>query len=254
MIIVGLTGGIGHGKTTFAEYLSKYAKKHRHWETWELVAEVATALRNEKPKHPSPGNMAAINTWLTDLADIVATVVHVPADFTQLALTPERVKQNPENYAKLYEYLEEMQLNPDLQTAEITADNKAVFRPLLQWLGGYLVLKVDDGIWYDEIVRRLHQYDQAGLDLVTVGGVRFPSDAERLRNAGGVIMEIKRPAMADQDKHDLTERKRNLIKPDSLIVNDGSLHQLEKCAALVLGDASARRLKSSYHASDFSVA
>ena len=251
MIIVGLTGGIGHGKTTLAEYLAKHAKKHRHWETWQVVGEVAATLRHEKPEHPDPENLEAINAWLADLPDIITTVAHTPADFTQLALTPERLSEHPEHYEKLLEYLRLMQANPELQTIEITAENKAIFRTILQWLGGFLVEKVDPGIWYDEIVRRVHQSEAEGLDLATVGGVRYPTDAERLRNANGFIIEIKRPDVTEQDLQDLTERERRLITPDSTVVNDGSLKQLGECAKGLYKDLAERSLRSNYTTSEF---
>ena len=251
MIIVGLTGGIGHGKTTLAEYLAKHAKKHRHWETWQVVGEVAATLRHEKPDHPKPDNLEAINAWLAELPDIITTVTHTPADFTQLALTPERLNEHPEHYEKLLEYLRLMSAKPELQIIEITAENKGRFRAILQWLGGFLVEKVDPGIWYDEIVRRIHQSEAEGLELATVGGVRYPTDAERLRNANGFILEIKRPDVAEQDLHDLTERERRLISPDSTVINDASLKQLDACATALYKDLTERSLKPSYKASEF---
>lgn len=251
MIIVGLTGGIGHGKTTVAEYLAANTGQHRHWEAADIVTEVANTLRREHPMHPEPDNLAGINSWLTDLADIIATCTHTPADFTQLSLTPDRVKARPENYRKLFEYLRAMQAQPHLQTVEITPDTKRTFRPLLQWLGGYLVKTVNEGIWFDELVRRLRVSATAGLELATVGGVRFPADAERLRNAGGLIIEIKRPAVEDIDTKDITERERSKINVDSRLVNDGTLDQLRRCAAQLYQDIKDRSLKPEYIASTF---
>lgn len=251
MVIVGLTGGIGHGKTTFAALLAESAKLHRHWESWEVVAEVANTFRHENPAHPAPDNIAAINAWLAPLPDIIATCAHCPADFTQFALTEERLQTEPLHFAKLFEYLELMQANPELQTGEITNANRHQFRSLLQWLGGYLVKKVNDGIWYDEIIRRIHLAESTDLELATVGGVRFPGDAERLRNARGFIIEIKRPGMSEADKQEITERERKLITPDSVIINDGTLEQLAVCAQKVYDDLQGRMLAKQYTASGF---
>lgn len=251
MVIVGVTGGIGHGKTTFSDYLARQAKKHHHWESWEVVAEVANTLRHENPDHPAPNNIAGINAWLAPLAEVITTCAHCQADFTQIALTPEKLKGNPLHFAKLFEYLEQMQATPELQGIEITNENRQQLRSILQWLGGYLVKTVDEGIWYDEIVRRIHQAESQDLELATVGGVRFPGDAERLRNAKGYIIEIKRPGLEEKDKQDLTERERDLITPDATVINDGTLEQLQQCANKIYADLKLRQLAKNYKASAF---
>jgi hypothetical protein len=251
MVIVGLTGGIGYGKTTFAALLANNAKFHRHWESWEVIAEVANALRHENSVHPTPDNIAGINAWLAPLADIIATCAHCPADFTQFALNPKRLKADPLHFAKLFEYLTLMQAKPELQTGDITDVNRQQFRSLLQWLGGYLVKTVNEGIWYDEIIRRIHLAESTDLELATVGGVRFPGDAERLRNARAYIIEIRRPGMEEADKQDLTERERKLITTDSTVINDGTLEHLAHCAKQVYDDLQGRTLAKQYSASDF---
>lgn len=248
MIIVGLTGGIGHGKTTLAEYLAKCARQHQHWETSDLIIEVANTLRYENSSHPPVDNIAAINSWLAPLAAIVMACVHCHMDFTQLALTEERLKASPELYAKLFEYLQLMQDQPELQTVEITTDNKRLFRSLLQWLGGFLAKTVSAGIWFDELVRRINMPGSNGVMLVTVGGVRFPDDAERLRNAGGFIIAIERPGQTAIDIQDVTERERELIKPDSQVINNGTLKDLQHSAERLYADLKTRNLQTSYRA------
>lgn len=250
MIIVGISGGIGHGKSTVARYLAANARTSRHWEAGDLVTEVANALRHERPDHPSPDTIAGINAWLTNLADITTALMHVPADFAQLALTEEQLHAHPENYSKLFEYLADMQARPQLQTEEITADSKQTFRPLLQWLGGYLVKTVDEGIWFNELVRRIRQNAASGLELATVGGVRFPGDAARLRHAGAFVFEVRRPGAEEADAQDITERERRNILVDACVVNDGTLEQLKRCATLVYRDLQRRSLQPSYKASD----
>lgn len=248
MIIVGITGAIGHGKTTLANFLAKRATSHQHWETWEIVGEVAAGLRNATPLHPASDDIDAINRWLAPLPEILAATVHADVDFATIKLTPERCRRHPENYAKLIEYLDLMRAEPALQAGDITIANKQNFRPILQWLGGYFVVTVDEGVWYDEIVRRIRHAEQAGKQLATVGGVRFPGDAERLRNAGGVIIEIRRPEFGEADRQDLTERERALIIPDSVVINDGSLADLETCSAAVYEDLKIHALKPRYDA------
>lgn len=250
MVLAGLTGGIGHGKTTFSRLLAQHAASSAHFETWELVAEVAAALRLENNTHPSPDDMEAVNVWLYPLAELVSLHMHAEIAYEQLKLTQESLKEHPEYYDKLFEYLRAVEATPSLADSEITDETKAAFRPLLQWLGGYLVAKVGSGVWYDEIVRRIAHLRSTGTELVTVGGVRYPGDAERLRNAGGMILEIKRPDLPEQDAKDITERERTLITADSLVINDGSLEDLAHCAAIVYGDLQLRQLQPEYRSAD----
>ncbi|HET7320121.1 MAG TPA: hypothetical protein VFI84_00875 [Candidatus Saccharimonadales bacterium] len=253
MIVVGITGGIGHGKTTFADYLAGNARKAEHLESSDVILEVANALRHESPVHPKPDNLAAINRWLMPLMNIIPACVHCASQNFVLPITPAMVADEPLNYTKLFEYLKQMAAEPTLQTVEITKQNRQQFRSLLQWLGGYLVKKVDEGIWYDEIVRRIRNLSQNGTEIVIVGGVRFPGDAERLRNAGGAIVEIRRPSVAEVDVKDLTERERNLIVPDTVVVNDGSLADLAQCAPRVYRGLQLRELEPTYYASQTSL-
>lgn len=245
MIITGLTGSIHHGKTTFADLLAGQARSAAHIESWELVAEVANALHTSGPQ-PAVNDIDAINEWLVPLADIVATHAHSRIDFASIRIVPEQLQEHPEYYTKLFDYLQAMTADPRLAVADITIETKEVFRPLLQWLGGYLVIVGGHGIWYDEIVRRLTNLRSLGYELATVGGVRYPGDAERLRNAGGIILQIERPSLPEQDARDLTERERNLIKPDAIILNNGSLQQLADCAPIVYHDLALRQLQPEY--------
>jgi len=249
VIVVGITGGIGHGKTTFADYLAAKARRAEHIESSDVVIEVANALRHESTNHPKPHDLAAINHWLAPLAGIIPACVHCSSQRLVLPITQAMLDEVPLNYAKLIEYLELIEASPNLQTTEITHDNRQQFRTLLQWLGGYLVKTVDEGIWYDEIVRRIRDLSLKGTEIVIVGGVRFPGDAERLRNAGGLIVEIRRPSMAEVDVKDLTERERSLIEPDTTVFNDGSLEDLRHCAKRVYKGLQMRELEPQYAAS-----
>lgn len=248
MIIVGLTGGIGHGKTTFANLLASQAHSSRHYETWELVAEVATALRDSVQHLPAPNDMPAINRWLSILTDIIAMHLHVIVSYDSLKITERKLSKNPDHYEKLFVYLQAEQDGTIHPHDEITTETKELFRPLLQWLGGYLVIVCSNGIWYDELIRRITHERSHHYEIVTVGGVRYPADAERVRNAGGCVLEVHRPEAGDKDTKDLTERERALIKPDSLINNNGNLSELADCASLVMQDLRLRQLEESYTA------
>ncbi len=247
MVIVGLTGSIGTGKTTFADYLANSTAKSGHWESWQLVAEVANHLRQLSPKHPAPNDINAINSWLEPLPDILKKRCRVEADFRQIKLSERSLRDGPENYDKLFQYLAIMQESPALQKVKITEENKETMRPILQWLGGYLAKTVGGDIWYKEIIRRIQ--DTQGLDLATIGGVRFPADAREVKNAKGYIVRIVRPNVAVRDQNDLTEREQSLIRADVTVENDGTLEQLKACAEQVANDLRRQKLTRLYKAS-----
>lgn len=249
MIIAGLTGGIGHGKTTLAHMLASSSPSAHHFETWELVAEVANSLRFDGLPHPNPNDIEAVNHWLLPLVDAIAQCVHVPVTFSEIKLTPKRLQAHPENFAKLFEYLNVIKLQPEIAKQELSETNKAVYRPLLQWLGGYLVVACSSGVWYDEIMRRAMRLQSTDCELVTVGGVRYPADAERLRNAGGIIIQIIRPQATLQDSQDLTERYRDQIIPDTIVYNDAAIDDLQRVSAILYTDLRLRELQPKYRAS-----
>lgn len=244
---MGMTGSIGSGKTTFAEYLAEQTDRHAHFESWIVVAEVANKLRRATSQHPPATDTEAINSWLHILPSIVTEVCHKPVDFEQIRLTPTKLREAPDNYAKLLQYLELMTSQPHLQDDDITEETKAVFRSLLQWLGGYFVKTVGAGIWYDELISRVQNTES--IDLATIGGVRFPGDARRVVSAGGRIICISRPDIVTQDASEITERERGLIVPDTTIINDAGLPDLLSCAAKLWKDLHNDCLVTTYTAS-----
>lgn len=248
MIIAGLTGGIGYGKTTFADLLAAQGGAAQHFESWQLVAEVAEPLKSNSEFTPAPDDIAAINRWLEPMPELVATHTHTKIPFETIQLTPKKLAEQPELYAKLLDYLGQASQRPKLTTTPIDDSTKETFRTLLQWVGGFLAVSAE-GIWYNEMARRIKLLSRTDVRLITVGGLRFPIDAEILRNAGGVILEITRPSTDQRDKSDLTERERSLIQPDSIIVNDADLHALADCAKQVWHDLTRRTLQPEYVAS-----
>ena len=249
MIVVGMTGDIASGKTTFGNFLAAAAQTADHWESWQLIAEVGAQLRAQSGEYPLPDDLVAISRWLRPLPQIVQAVTGKTIVNEAVRLTPAKQAAAPDDYQKLFEHLRHMQHVPALQKAEISADNKEDFRSLLQWLGGYLVKSSDEGIWYDEILRRIAA--RSAIDLATIGGVRFPGEAMRIQRAGGSVLRIVRPHHAARDATDLTERLNKQIPTNSEITNSGSLEQLKRCAARVYRDLQAAQLAASYQASSF---
>ncbi len=247
MVIVGLTGPIGHGKSSFANYLAALEPSALHFESFQVVAEVANAMQKALSDIPDAYNVASLNNWLHCLPPILSAVTHSECAFKDIELQQTVIEQHPIEYQKLIMHVENLARNPGLIQQTITADNKENYRPLLQWLGGYLVQRVDPGIWYNEIVRRIHAASTAGAKLCVVGGMRFPNDVSIMRAEGAIIVELARPGHLQSDTLDPTERERQNIKADCSIMNNGSLADLKKFAVLFLTDLNAKKLDRTYH-------
>lgn len=244
MVIIGITGGIDHGKTSLGEAFQSLETHATHYESSAIItnlAEAWLATISELPKHE---DIEAINAWLKRLVPLLNSGFGQNCTAEQIALRPEDIKEHPDNYAKLFIYLN----NPHTDLSKPGEANKQLYRPLLQWMGGYLVDKVDDGIWYKQIVRLINQDKDTGIVLCTVGGLRFPRDAEILKEAGATIVEVERTGLDQTDTADPTERQRQQIQVDCTVFNDGTLGDLQNCARQVYQDILKGNLQAQYHA------
>jgi hypothetical protein len=247
-----MTGPIGHGKTTFADALTELEPSTVHFESSLIIAEVANAFQAVLTDIPDPYNVERLNNWLKALPPILLNTVHVRCTFDQIKLDQKSMEEHPVEYQKLILHVENMQRKPELMTQTITKENKESFRPLLQWLGGYLVQKIDSGIWYNEIVRRIRQAEAAGAKLCIVGGLRFPTDAAILRGAGAIIVKVYRPGHLQSDMLDPTERERQNIRVDCTIMSNGTVADAKKFAQTFLEDLRNNRLQPTYQTASFS--
>ncbi len=242
MILVGITGGIGHGKTSLAQAVAKCAVQPKLLETSTVIAEIIDELQAQNNSTPNTTNTESIKSWLTPLLTIVPQKLHQTLPSQAL----QTVKNSSANQ-KLFEYFELLSKNPQLAQQTIGPSNKEQYRPMLQWLGNFLVQNTVPTIWYDELIRRGEQAKKDGCDLCIIGGVRYPSDAEVIRRKGGYILAINRPSLAQTDLADPTERERGSIIPDTIISNDGNLAALNNCAQQIIDDLQSQALRKSYN-------
>lgn len=250
MIIFGITGAIGHGKSTLAEAFGRVEPNSRHLESFTVVAEVISKWHAATSHPPNPHELTEVNNWLTLLPPILEQTVQLKIDPAQLAVTMDAIVAQPDQYEKLFTHLQNVQANPGLLSIPITEQTKDQFRPILQWLGGYLVARVDPGVWYNEVMRRVKQAEEEGVVLCTIGGVRYPTDAEIVRQGGGRIILIHRPLIGERDFADPTERERIHIHPDVTIVNDAGLAELVMVTQRLYADIKLGRLKATYDANN----
>ncbi len=248
MTVIGLTGPIGHGKSTFATAVADIEPKTKRLESSMVIAEVANALHAATQNIPPRDDIEAINNWLKPLPGILKRTVHAKCTFNQIEIRTGDAELDPLDYEKLLLHMENLGRRPELLKQKITKENKEAYRPILQWLGGYLVKKVDSGIWYKEIVRRAGQMQDQDFEYCLIGGLRFPTDAKYVRSVGGIIIRVYRPGYLQYDKLDPTERERDGIKPDCTIVSNGTIEDIAKLASQVLLDIKNNALHKTYYA------
>ncbi len=248
--ILGITGDIGSGKSTFASLLRDMEPSHAVYETSEVIAEVAEdfnrALSGELAFETTTNDVELVNQALIWFIEAISERLHQEVSWNQLAITQHQLAAHPELFEKMYLYVDTAKKTPRMLDARITAENKDTYRPLLQWLGGYLVAKISDTIWYDELFRRISIHD-SDKNLVIIGGVRYPSDAIAIREHSGLVVGIER-SQENVDTTDVTEASRNLIKPDIAVHNNGTLDELQKVAEELWNDLGGGKIQQNYNA------
>lgn len=250
--LLGITGAIGSGKTTFAAYLGDAVEDHAHYETWQVVAQIAStfnqALLAELAYETTESDLELANQVLIWLPDAISENLHHDVVWNQLAITAHDTRSHPEQHHKLFDYIKMARKNPAILSVQLTTENKDLYRPILQWLGSYLVVKLSKTIWYDELLRRI-QLRNPTTSLVTIGGVRYASDAASVRQAGGKIIKVSRPGEAKSN--DITGSELAIITPDITVKNDGTLAQLETLAETLVNDLASGNPQKIYNAANF---
>lgn len=81
-------------------------------------------------------------------------------------------------------------------------------------------------LWRDDITQGFVQIALPRTNWV-ITDVRFPNEAEKIWEMGGQVWKVERPTLtSSEDGHD-SETSVDKIDPDALILNDGSLSDLE---------------------------
>lgn len=246
MIIIGMTGPIGHGKTTLAKALEEQASGSAHLEFHSIIAEVSNHWHARLKEPFDPYDINDLNHWIRQLPTAIAEVLRLKIEYEKLKIYQTDLEQYPEKYQKLILHGENLRRNFTLAHQSINEDNKETYRPILQWIGGYLVDKIDPKIWSQEILRRIKLIDSDKTELCIVGGLRYPEDAIAIRSVGGIIIKVFRPSMPEHDKLDPTERERDQIQPDITVYGNGTGAELAALAPQIWADIVAGVKESAY--------
>lgn len=250
MDLVGLTGPIKHGKTSFGEILHDVVPGSSYHETSHVIADLITGWRQRMPMFPSPTDLSAINTWITGLENAVDDTLPYDCQPSTLAINEAEYHSDEPRDSKLIEFLFRTLADPELVQRSLTDETKDQFRPLMQWVGNYLIEKVDPYIWFKELLTKAEQDEQAGAPLCAVSALRYPGEETFIRSKfpEAVIAETFRPNAPVPDQNDPTEAQRSKIKIDTFIVNDGDLYDLKDLAVNFYLDLRSGQLERIYQA------
>ncbi|MBW3538184.1 hypothetical protein KY386_01685 [Candidatus Parcubacteria bacterium] len=251
MILVGVTGGIGQGKTTVSRMLRELAGAGPECdlETSYIIAEVANAWIATWPPTPlkvTPGQDAV--GLANELIKTLPAAVRQKLD-TSVTSEQLKIERNDESLAfhhQLTGYLQaRLAAGPaadELFPAPITPANKALHRQLFMWLGACLVVKVGPNIWGNALERRIKALAAGGQGFVTVGGIRSKYEVKMIHRNGGLVVRVVRPEA--QANTDLTERFMREVVPDVEVINNGSFEELKGAVKRLHGDLAGGRLRS----------
>jgi hypothetical protein len=109
---------------------------------------------------------------------------------------------------------------------EYAKDNYPEVRRVLQ-TAGQTIRDLDPDFWANVAMDKVDAADTWNMPVV-VTDVRYPNEAEALRNRGFVLVRVQRPDLPPQgdDEHE-SETALNGYPADRVLINGGSLFDLE---------------------------
>lgn len=97
-------------------------------------------------------------------------------------------------------------------------------------------------VWINLVMQRTEQRTKQNINTV-ITDVRFKHEFNAVKQAGGYIIEIKRPNNESNDNH-RSETEIETLKPDFTIVNDGTIFDLEAAMESLLKEIQCLEVKS----------
>ncbi|MDF2461253.1 MAG: hypothetical protein K0S68_656 [Candidatus Saccharibacteria bacterium] len=243
-ITVGLTGLGGSGKTAFALFLLELAKVKRSRglaETSEPIvplAELARLYLLELLDAGALNNHRANERILNRAGEWLDTVTNGFYDIPGWAFDP--VYLTDHHLELLAALVADVRNNPEAYALPVTVENKSsTYRQLLtaisvpmisaasHWLGRNG--RPTTNLWPAYALHRLDEQLAAHPDtpLQVLSGLRYEGDDQFIRgNRNGVLIKVDRPGLESSETQ--------ILVPDLVLINDGSLEDLREVAAEVL--------------------
>lgn len=257
MILVGLVGGARQGKSTVGEELRRLAGVDikADLEFSYPIGQVADLWVKEWPPSILESGLPVreiANKLIPLIAEPVKTVTGFDIDPTILLIdeTPGAIEKANRLLSYLEKFIEAGGSRADEFPTPITPDNKVLHRSLYQFIGARLIDEVDVGegrdIWVNVIEKRITTLKERGYALVTVGGTRYPHQQEMIRRNGGVIINVERPGIAEDN--DVTEQAGARKLADIVVENNGTLEELNAAVGKLYDDLLSEKTQKVYSA------
>jgi len=112
-------------------------------------------------------------------------------------------------------------------TREFLEANKSEFREYLQKHGQEAKETRGRDVWLNKVADRVLNFNRTKTTIFFITDVRFPFEAEWVRNVGGLLIKIDRFEMST-DPHPSEQAVNEIRSPDFRVTNKGSLRDLER--------------------------
>lgn len=127
-----------------------------------------------------------------------------------------------------------------LHGPERIKDEWPEYRRLLQVHGDAVRRHIGPTVWVDALISKVHWHLAEGKPVV-ISDVRFPNEADRIKDLGGIVVRVNRPGTADgtgsNDLH-ISETALDDYEFDQVIDNNrstDSLREIAKSLAIIVG-------------------
>lgn len=257
MILVGMVGGARQGKSSVGAELRRLAgvDTKADLEFSYPIGQVADLWVKEWPPSVLESGLPTL-----DIANKLIPLIEGPVkEITGFDIDPSvlLIENNPQALEKanrLLSYLEKFieagQHRQEEFPTPITPENKVLHRALYQFIGARLIDEIDAGegkdIWVSVLEKRIRTLKERGYSLVTVGGTRYPHQQEMIRRNEGVIINVERPGIAEDN--DVTEQAEARKLADIIVHNNGTLEELNTAVDELYNDLLAGNPKAEYRA------
>jgi hypothetical protein len=178
-VVVGIAGAKEVGKTTMGKMLREISELDgQHFDLSDPIVAMTNILLDRaegKVAATLPGEDPLFNSIAKDVA-------HGEVDkFIENGYTVEA-----------WNIIEQAVRIRQVHGHAITLETKPQFRPLLESFVRKALEYFGDDYWTNMVTKRAQQILGEGAELLTVGSIRYPGNAQAIRQLGGRVVRLKR--------------------------------------------------------------